>query len=1036
MARLGRPRATGTITTIAGPAGVGKSRLAAEAVRLADEGGLSKLVAQCAPDATAPYAPFVTALRRRTRSMDDDALARLFDGRAALAAALMPEVASTMGLPTEALRQEDLFAALWQLLRRLASPDGCLLLVEDLHWADAESLRVLSYLGHELEDLDVWLVGTYRSDELHRGHPLRAVLADLSRARVLDEIALGPLEREDVRRMVSAILDDTEVGDEFLDALMARTGGNPFFVEETVKVLLGRGDIYRQGGDWARRDLSDIEMPASVRETLLARAHTLEDSQLEVLQLAAIAGDQLEPAVLCTAAGIDQDRFDELVGTGIRLQLLGERRDGPRVSYAFRHALTREAFAEELVGPARSRFHRRLAEAMLAVHGEDLDAVAASLAEHYDEAGQPPEAATFALRAARHAVRSSAFDEAGRQYQRALRMMGPRVPDRLELLLEAADALLDSPDRRLALAMAEEARETARAHHDPAAEARAICAVRQHLWDSGDTAGSLALLQEAHALASGADEATEGYVLSRLTRTLALADRLEESAALVPRGVELATRAGDLRALAILHGTRMMVAFQGEEFDDALEAALEASRQAGDGRTERTTITNAGYISLWCGNLVAARHWLALAVDLQERFAPHDRYPEAGFAWLLALTGHADEALRRATEMREVSHVPTRIVAMTAEFEVAEQRADPRLGELADELLAMARRTGESQRSVPALSARARSLLASEGPVAAGPLFWEALDTTRTTIGRGSHWMFSPDLARALHEEGLGDELGRWAAAVHQLTENDPTPYNQAADALTAGYQAATEADNAAARTCFSDAAAMYRALPCPAREAQALLALAETEWRADRPEASADAARAALHLAAGIGAGALEEKASAAVDRAETPAVLATVLFTDIVSSTERLSAVGDRAWSSVLARHHALVRRELARFSGREIDTTGDGFLAVFGSPAQGLRCALALCSALAATGIDVRAGLHTGEIQLLGDNIVGLAVHIAARVSAAAGAGEVLVSRTVRDLVAGGGFTFVDRGVRPLKGVEGDWQLFSVEGSPSQR
>ena len=1029
LRRLAATPAAGTITTIAGPAGVGKSRLAAEVLQLADSRGMSRLVARCAPDATAPYAPFVGALRRWTRSLHDDELERLFDGPAVLAAALLPEVAPIVRLPSQAPQQEDLFAAVWQLLRRLAAPDGCLLLVEDLHWADPESLRLFAYLGRELADLDVWLVGTYRSDELHRRHPLTPMLGDLSRAGVLEEITLEPLGREDVRRMVSAILDDTEVGDEFLNSLMERTAGNPFFVEETLKVLLERGDIYRQDGDWARRDLADIEMPTSVRETLLARARALGEADLEVLHLAALAGDELEPAVLRLAAGTDQERLDTLIGTAIRLQLIGERRDGRRVGYVFRHALTREAFAEELVGPARARAHRRLAEAILAVHGDDLDAVAASLAEHYVKAGETAEAVTFGLRAARRAVRASALDEAGRQYERAIGMLTEDAPERLVLLLEAADSLLDGADRRLALAFAEEARATARKRQDPAAEARALCSLQRHVWETGDTRAALSLSREAHALARQGDEATEGYVLSRLTRALALADRPEEASELIPRGIDLATAAGDFRALSLLHGTRMMVAFHGAQFDDALRAALEASRRAGDGRTERNLFTNAGYISLWCGNLDAARQWLEKAVELHERFAPHDRYAEAGYAWLLALTGDYDEAQRHAIPLRDVANVPTRIVALTAEYEVVEQRGGAEVGTVADELWELARRTGEAQRSVPALSARARSVLLSEDATTASPLFWEVLQATTTATGRGSHWMFSPDFARALHEDGQRDELRRWAAAVRELTENDPTPHNRAAAALTAAYLAGTQDDVASARDGFTDAIARYRGMPCPAREAQALIALAELEWRADCAEASARAARSALDLASRLGAKAMEERAAVVAHRAETPAVLVTLLFTDIVSSTERLSAIGDRAWSSVLARHHDLVRRELQRFKGREIDTTGDGFLAVFDSPAQGLRCALAVRDALAASGIELRAGLHTGEVQLLGDKIVGLAVHIAARVSAAAGSGEVLVSRTVRDLVAGSGLTFSDRGNHRLKGVEGEWQLFAV-------
>jgi pimeloyl-ACP methyl ester carboxylesterase len=155
---------------------------------------------------------------------------------------------------------------------------------------------------------------------------------------------------------------------------------------------------------------------------------------------------------------------------------------------------------------------------------------------------------------------------------------------------------------------------------------------------------------------------------------------------------------------------------------------------------------------------------------------------------------------------------------------------------------------------------------------------------------------------------------------------------------------------------------------------------------------------------------------------------VLATVLFTDIVGSTERAAGLGDRRWRDVLEQHHAIVRRELERFRGREVDTAGDGFLATFDGPARAVRAAFAARDGIGELGIEIRAGLHTGECELMGDKVGGIAVHTGARVAGAARPGEVLVSSTVRDLVAGSGIEFADRGEYELKGV-GSWRLYSV-------
>jgi pimeloyl-ACP methyl ester carboxylesterase len=160
-----------------------------------------------------------------------------------------------------------------------------------------------------------------------------------------------------------------------------------------------------------------------------------------------------------------------------------------------------------------------------------------------------------------------------------------------------------------------------------------------------------------------------------------------------------------------------------------------------------------------------------------------------------------------------------------------------------------------------------------------------------------------------------------------------------------------------------------------------------------------------------------------------EPDRVLATVLFMDIVSSTEQAAALGDQGWRHLLESYYGVVRRELARFRGREIDTAGDGFLASFDGPARGIRCACTTRDAVRTLGIQIRAGLHTGECAVMGDKLVGIAVHIGARVAAMAEPGEVLVSSTVKDLVSGAGLHFVERGTHPLKGVPGEWRLYAA-------
>jgi class 3 adenylate cyclase len=173
----------------------------------------------------------------------------------------------------------------------------------------------------------------------------------------------------------------------------------------------------------------------------------------------------------------------------------------------------------------------------------------------------------------------------------------------------------------------------------------------------------------------------------------------------------------------------------------------------------------------------------------------------------------------------------------------------------------------------------------------------------------------------------------------------------------------------------------------------------------------------------------AIEEFLTGNLPAHHTDRVLATVLYTDIVGSTQFIAQVGDRRWKELLAAHDLLVQAEIERYRGRKVKSTGDGALATFDGPGRAIRCACAIKDAVRSLGIEVRAGLHSGEIELRGDDVAGMAVHIGARVAALAGPGEVLVSSTVKDLVAGSGIDFEDLGEHELKGVPGSWKIYAV-------
>jgi class 3 adenylate cyclase len=1033
--RVGRDRevenllvlsATRRMTLITGPAGIGKSKLSLEALRIARESGFSSLVGNCTPELTLPFAPFVNALRRRTRKLDADDLVKLFGGTAALSATLLPEVARSLSLDVEPQSQDDLFASIWQLLRRLAGDSGCILLLEDLHWADADTLSLLSYLSREVEGLDTWIVGTFRADEMHRRHPLLEVLTELSRERRFEEITLVPLSQLEIAEMVRSIFSGTDVDNEFIDALFERTLGNPFFVEEMLRVLIDQGDLYQESGQWERRDLSEIKLPMTVRETLLTRVRSLQRHEVEFMHVAAIAGQRLDLDVL--AAAIDQPitAVEGIIGNALALQLLSEHHEQRGDSYGFRHAVTREALIEEMVGPDRRQAHRLVAEAIEQVHGGNLQPYVIELADHYHASGNIEKAVAFGRRAAAAAAASFAIDEAGRLYERTLALLPDSSPERLGMLLDAAAIAMQATDRRLAVSLASAARRLAHESNDRLGEMGANFLLARDRSSAGDTPGGIPYLREAFEIVKGFNEFYEAQARARLARDLTRIDRVPEALALLAESFDVAERSANYESLVSMHVTAMLNSPYGPEFEHHLEAGRRAARQCGSLKPEFEICQSAGYVTLWCGDFTRSMVLFRRALELRESFLPHDRYTEAGYAWLLALMGRYDEATA-ATDGSVDASVPTRMVALTALSEIALRRGDTTIDQLLDEFLTTGTHSGETQRSVPALSARARRLLTLEGVSATSREFWNVLEVTTSARGRGSHWLFSPDYALALSREGDAAELARWAEAVGTVTANDPQPHNRAADALVHGLVKLLQREFDDARELLRAAASGYRTMGCPAREVETLVEISHLERRVGDLEASTVAAESALVIAHRIGAGTLEELATQAAKASRATTVLTTVLFTDLVNSTVQLAELGDREWKHLIERHNTVVRRQLDRNAGREIKTTGDGFLATFATPADAIRCARGIRLSLESLGIEVRIGMHTGQCDLYGDDIAGIAVNIAARVCAHGEAGQILVTSTVRDLVVGSDISLEAGEICQFKGVPGDWQIF---------
>ncbi|MBB4961023.1 helix-turn-helix transcriptional regulator [Micromonospora polyrhachis] len=410
---------------VGGEAGVGKSRLVEEFGRLVVADGGRLLVGQCLElgEQGLPFAPFAAALRAVLRRDGSE----VFDGYEHEFARLLPELARTPGraplgpsssnVPPTGLdiHQGYLFELVGELFARLAADAPLVLVIEDLHWADRSTRDLISFLIRAARTARVMLACTYRSDELHRGHPLRPFLAELDRTRGVERVDLARLDRDGTAAILTDLLG-TEPMTRAIDNIHDRAQGNPFFIEELVAA-----------GDPA----GCADLPGTLRDLLLARVDRLPESAQRVLRIAAAGGNRLSHDLLATVAGEPEAELEDALRTAVAAQLVVADPDG---GYEFRHALVREAVHDELLPGEHSRLHARYATAI----EEQPQLVAAGrapaeVAHHWYAAHDHPRALTAALAAAKAAAARYAYAEQSRLLERVLELW-EQVPDAAERL--------------------------------------------------------------------------------------------------------------------------------------------------------------------------------------------------------------------------------------------------------------------------------------------------------------------------------------------------------------------------------------------------------------------------------------------------------------------------------------------------------------------------------------------------------------------------------------------------------------------------
>lgn len=449
------------VVLISGEPGIGKTRLATEAALVARHQGGLVLGGRCDEELTLPYQPFAEALRFQSEL--DDVPAAWLGSLASELTRLVPELPDRVPGLASPLRDDPeserarLFEAVTAWLRTTAASVPVFLVLDDLQWADRPTLQLLRHLIRETPHDSVFIVGTYRSTDLDRAHPLAATLADLRRDGSVTRLALDGLTADGVAELFerSAGHDLDGPGVALAHAVFSETAGNPFFVGEIVRHLVESGALVLRDGRWTSDlSLDEVGLPEGVREVVGRRISRLDDETQKLLSVAAVIGQEFVLPVLAAVAGLDEDGAIDLLDAAQSTGLVNEV---GLDRYRFSHALVRATLLEELTTTRRVRTHRKIADAIEAANAGDLDPVVAELAHHYGEAAaaDPTKAIEYARRAGEQAYAKSAAEDAVRWYTLALEHLDADDDDmalRVELVTELGRAeflagIGDAPER-------------------------------------------------------------------------------------------------------------------------------------------------------------------------------------------------------------------------------------------------------------------------------------------------------------------------------------------------------------------------------------------------------------------------------------------------------------------------------------------------------------------------------------------------------------------------------------------------------------
>lgn len=990
-----------------------------------------------------------------------------------------------------------LFDSIRTFLRNAAAKHPLAIILDDLHSADKPSLLLLQFLAREIRDVRLLLLGTYRDVELERHHPLSEVLAALRRERGYERVRLRGLSQEDVKGMLEAAAQQELATAEELalvEAVHRETEGNPYFIEEVVRNLVESGGIYQRDGRWVSdaQRIEELGIPEGVRDAIGRRLGRLSDESNQILAIASVIGREFRFETLELATDVEATELLELLEEAVQAGIVQEVA-GELGRYSFSHAIMRQTLYGELPTSRRLALHRRIGEALEELYGDNVEGHLGELAYHFVEgaqAGDVEKAIDYAWWAGERAADLHAYEEAVGHYERALQLLELTDADperRCELLLALGDAQWRAGATPKAQASFSQAADMARGLALPDQFARAALGYGGGPGGFGVTDRAderlMELLREALEMLPKKHSVLGVRLMSRLAVELYYADDVAERDRLSQAAVEIAERLGDTAVQLVAVYSRRWSVLGPDDLEEQLAAAAEVLRLArvlGDREMEfrghhfrLNSLLQLGDLDGVDGEIKACAR---LAKELRQ---PLYLWQTTVFqAMRQLMKGNLEQAERLAQEAFQIGqrgHSDATAVAFSAQTFLL-RWSQGRLDDLVEGGKHFASRYPRS--AWPAALAFLYSELDRDADARA---LLELLAHERFAgLRRDVNWLGALTLL-SLTAASLGD--ARRAEQLYELL----LPYADRYPTLVAGVVTLPPVWSilgilAAAMKRWDEAAHHFE------RGIERSSAIGATPWMVltqreyskmlvdragerDRDKAlallsdSLERARdvgmsrvveqllalklkaqgiASIDVQTSIGAVAESIHADQPDLRPATaPDGTVTLAFSDIEGSTAMNERVGDERWLEILRSHNAIVRKQVKEHRGFEVKSQGDGFMLAFASADLAVRCAIAIQRAFSGyraqhpdVPLRVRIGLHTGEALREREDFFGRNVTLAARIADSAKGDEILVSSTLKELMAGADDVSFDHGGElQLKGLSGVHRVFGLAWQPTE-